>query len=115
VPSARQFRKLALSLPESEERMTWGQSTFRVRNRMFAILSSDGARASIKASREAQAALIGSDPEVFFHPAYVGVHGWVGLRLALVDAAELRELVIEAWLLTAPKRLAANLAIDSIR
>jgi hypothetical protein len=96
MPTAREFRKLALSLPESHEVLTWGRPTFRVRNRMFASLTSDDASAWIKAVREAQAALIGSDPEIFFKPAYVGGHGWVGVRLALVDAAELRELVIEA-------------------
>lgn len=114
MPTAREFRKLALSLPEAEERVTWGQPTFRVRNRMFALLTGEGESASLKAVREAQAALIGSDSEIFFKPAYVGAHGWVGVRLALVEAVELRELVIEAWLLTAPKRLAASLAIGEV-
>jgi hypothetical protein len=41
---------------------------------------------------------------VFSRPAYVGVHGWVAINLALVDPDEWRELVIEAWLMTAPRR-----------
>jgi hypothetical protein len=38
-------------------------------------------------------------------PAYVGRHGWVSIQLATVDPAELRELLVEAWRLIAPKRL----------
>lgn len=105
MPTAKDFRQAALSLPEVEERETWGQATFRVREKMFALLAGDGRSASVKATKTAQAALLASDPEIFFKPAYVGVHGWVGIHLARVDADELRELLTEAWLLTAPKRL----------
>jgi YjbR len=49
---------VALALPEAEERETWGHPTFRVRDRMFAALSDDGRLASVKATREEQAALI---------------------------------------------------------
>lgn len=105
MPTGSDFRTLALSLPEASERETWGHPTFRVRDRMFAILAVDGRSASLKATKEAQAALIGSDPGIFHMPSYVGVHGWVGVDLGRVDPEELRELVTEAWLMTAPKRL----------
>ena len=45
------------------------------------------------------------DGRIMAMPAYVGVHGWVAVDLAGVDPEELRELVNEAWLMTAPKRL----------
>jgi hypothetical protein len=106
MPTPEQFRRIALSLPEAEERETWGHPTFRIREKMFAAIAADGASASVKATKAAQAALLGSDPAVFSRPAYVGVHGWVGINLALVDPDELNELVTEAWLLSAPKRLA---------
>ena len=105
VPNGDDFRAIALALPEAEERETWGHPTFRVRDKMFAAMAEDGTSASIKATREAQAALVGSEPEVFSVPAYVGVHGWVGVDLGRVDPEELRELIHEAWLMTAPKRL----------
>jgi hypothetical protein len=101
------FRRAALSFPEAEERETWGHPTFRVRDKMFATMSPAGDAASVKASREAQAALVGSEPETFSVPAYVGQHGWVGIRLARVDPEEAVELLDEAWRLTAPKRLVA--------
>jgi hypothetical protein len=109
VPTGKDFRRIALALPEAEERETWGHPTFRVRDRMFAAMATDGSSASIKATKEAQAALVGSEPAVFSIPAYVGHHGWVGVALAKVDPEELRELITEAWLMTVPKRLAREL------
>jgi len=105
--TADQFRQAALSLPEAEERETWGHPTFRVRDKMFATLSDDGQEASAKATRQEQAALVAGDPATFTIPAYVGRHGWVGIRLASVDPEEARELLVEAWRQTAPKRLVA--------
>ena len=102
-------RRLALSFPEAEERETWGHPTFRVRGKMFMAMSEDGTSASVKAARDAQAALVGSEPTTFSIPAYVGHHGWVGVTLAKVDPDELRELITEAWLMSAPKRLTREL------
>jgi hypothetical protein len=110
MPTGQDLRSIALSLPEAQERETWGHPTFRVRDKMFAAMAADGSSASIKADKAAQAALIGSEPEVFSMPAYVGIHGWVGVALARVDPQELRELLTEAWLMTAPKRLARELS-----
>jgi hypothetical protein len=102
---AATFRRIALSLPEAEERETWGEATFRVRNRIFAMLGSEGKRASVKSTKDEQQALIAGNPETFYPPPYVGAHGWVGVQIGSADAAELEELLVEAWRLTAPKRL----------
>jgi hypothetical protein len=98
------FRSIALSLPEAEERETWGEATFRVRDRIFAMMGSNGKRASIKTPKEEQAALLDIDPDTFFYPEYVGVHGWTGPVVRPADAQEIRELLTEAWRMTAPKR-----------
>ena len=105
--TADELRRVVLALPEAEERETWGHPTFRVRDKMFAALSDDGQLASVKATREEQAALTAAAPETFGVPAYVGRHGWVSIQLATVDPAELAELVVEAWRQTAPRRLVA--------
>jgi hypothetical protein len=109
--TADELRQVVRSLPEAEERETWGHPTFRVRDRMFAAMSDDGQEATVKATRQEQAALVSAAPETFGIPAYVGRHGWVSIQLATVDPAELRELIVEAWRQTAPKRLVA--AYDS--
>ncbi|GAA0335207.1 MmcQ/YjbR family DNA-binding protein [Actinoallomurus spadix] len=105
MASAEELREIALALPEAEERETWGRPTFRVRDRIFAMLSDDGTFASVKATKDEQTALLAEDPEIFSFPAYVGRHGWVGVDVTRVDAGHLRELLTDAWRLTAPKRL----------
>jgi hypothetical protein len=99
------FRELALSLPEATEKETWGHPTFRVRNKMFASAATDLSTCTVKSTLDEQRALTQMDPETFFVPAYVGKHGWIGIALDRVDGGELRELVIEAWRMTAPKRV----------
>ena len=99
------FRELALSLPEATEKETWGHPTFRVRNKMFASAATDLSTCTVKSALDEQRALTRMDPETFFVPAYVGKHGWIGIALDRVDEGELRELTIEAWRMTAPKRL----------
>ena len=106
MPTANDLREMALSLPEAEERLTWGSHpTFRVRDKIFAILSEDGFWASIKATLAEQAALIATDPDTFGIASHVGRYGWVTVRLEGVDSDHLLELLLEAWRQTAPKRL----------
>jgi hypothetical protein len=93
--SAEEVRRSALSLPEAEERETWGHPTFRVGDKLFATLSDDGLQAGVKATRQEQAALLAADPDTFGVPAYVGRHGWISVQLATVDPGELRELLVE--------------------
>jgi hypothetical protein len=100
---AETFRTIALSLPGAEERETWGEATFRVRDKIFAMMGSDGKRGSVKSSKEEQTALLASDPDTFFYPQYVGVHGWIGVVMRSADRQEIRELLTEAWRMTAPK------------
>jgi hypothetical protein len=107
-----EFRQAALAFPEAAEQETWGHPTFRVRGKMFATMSADDDAATVKASKEAQSALVGSEPETFSIPAYVGQHGWVGIRLERVDAGEAAELLDEAWRATAPKRVVAAFDAD---
>jgi hypothetical protein len=105
--SATQLRELALGLPGAEERETWGHPTFRVRDKIFTSMSDDAAIATVKASPEDQAVLVGNDPETFGIASHVGRYGWTTIRLDRVDPDELRELVVEAWRRTAPKRAVA--------
>lgn len=102
------MREVALSLPEAHEELTWEvHPTFRVRGRIFAIVSEDGASASVKASKEEQQALIRQDPQAYAYASYVGRFGWVDVTLDKVDQEQLAELVVEAWRMTAPKRVVA--------
>ena len=98
-------RAIALSLPEAQELETWGEATFRVRNKIFVMFSDQERELWIKSTHDEQHALTSMDPDTFFVPPYVGPSGWIGARIRTVDRDELRELITEAWRLTAPKRL----------
>ena len=103
-------RRIALALPEAEERVTWETDiTFRVREKIFAIGGEGATRVSIKASLETQAELVELDPATFAPSAYTGRFGWVTADLARVDEALLTSLLREAWRRSAPKQLAATL------
>src|SRR5438445_10261418 len=101
----RQLRRLCLALPEVEERETWGDATFRVRNKIFLIGSPEGAAVSMKASLEDQSGLIEMDPDTFSVAAYTGRYGWVRVRLAGLSPQLAARLVENAWRRTAPRRL----------
>jgi hypothetical protein len=97
-------RKLALALPGAHEKETWDTATFRVRNKIFAMLAESGREIWIKSTHDEQRALTQMDPDTFSVPPYVGPSGWVGARLATVERDELAELLTEAWRMTAGKR-----------
>lgn len=108
-----EFRRLCLALPEAQEIETWGEATFRVRGRIFAMGSPEGKRVSIKASLDDQAGLVAMDPKTFAMSAYTGRFGWVSVRLAGLRAELGERLVRNAWERTAPRRLHDTLAASS--
>ena len=110
-----EFRRLCLALPEAEEIETWGEATFRVRGRIFAMGSPEGPRVSIKASLDDQAGLVAMDPKTFAVSAYTGRFGWVTVRLSRLGAELGEGLVRNAWERTAPRRLIPKSAQNARR
>ena len=106
------LRKICLALPEAVEKETWGEATFRVRDKIFAAAGAGegGVSMSCKAPPGVQEMLVGADPRRFFRPHYVGHRGWVGVRLdAGTDWDQVADLVEESYRMTAPKKVAALL------
>jgi predicted DNA-binding protein (MmcQ/YjbR family) len=108
------LRAICLALPEATERETWGQATFRVRDKIFAMAGEGSARGrqavACKARPGLQPALVEASPDRFFVPPYVGPTGWIGVYLGdETDWDELADLVEESFRMTAPKRVAALL------
>lgn len=101
------LRKISLALPETRELVTWEDHvTFRVRKKIFVIVSGDGNSITIKADPAERDALLG-DAARYFVPAYVGGRGWIGVKLAgAVDWDEVAELITTSYCLIAPKTLA---------
>lgn len=115
-PLAR-LRKLCLALPEAHEVEAWGEPTFRVRNKLFAMYADAGnhhgaGRAAVwcKAAPGNQALMVRAEPQRFFVPPYVGPSGWIGVYLdRSPDWNEVADLLRDSYRLTAPKRLCALL------
>lgn len=106
------LRRICLALPEATEQETWGDPTFRVNGKIFAMQKRGDGRDSvwIKAPEGSQSILVGADPERFFVPPYVGPKGWVGIRLdGDPDWDEVADLVRRSYRLTAPKRLVSRI------
>jgi hypothetical protein len=77
-------RALCLALPDTEEKIAWGASTFRVKGRIFVMFSDDhhgdGRVAAWCAAPEGvQRDVVAADPKRFFVPPYVGPNGWIGI------------------------------------
>ena len=100
-----QLRRLCLALPEVEEIETWGDATFRVRNKIFLIGSPEGEAVSMKASLDDQSGLIEMDPDTFSAAPYTGRYGWVSVRLAGLSPQLAERLIKNAWRRTAPRRV----------
>ncbi|MEV5964759.1 MmcQ/YjbR family DNA-binding protein [Kribbella sp. NPDC051952] len=104
------LQKLLLGLPGVEEHEGWaGQPVFKVRNKSFVYMSGDETRLHLKALREEQEALVAEDPDVYAPSWAGGRFAWLDVDYAAADDQELRELITEAWRLSAPKYLIAQL------
>jgi len=80
------LRAICLALPDTSEKVAWGEPTWRVRGRLFAQLDNhhhgaDHLAVWLPAPLGEQEALVKADPARFFRPPYVGVRGWVGVRI----------------------------------
>ncbi len=110
-------RKLCLALPEAHEVEAWGEPTFRVRNKLFAMYAAPNnhhgaGRPAVwcKAAPGNQSLMVRANPRRFFVPPYVGPSGWVGVWLdSDPDWAEVRELMSDSYRLIAPRKLSALL------
>ena len=99
-------RAIALSLPETEERPSYGTPGFRVKDRLFARLREPGVLVLRVADEGEKDFLLRAEPDKFFTTAHYNGYPSVLVRLGAVDREELRELLTDAWRVRAPKRLA---------
>jgi len=110
------LRQLCLAFPEVvEDPYGVGNPSFKIAGKIFVMhvvdQHGDGRTGFwCKARESAQLALTSSDPERYFIPPYVGRYGWVGVRLdRKVDWTEAQGLILDSYLLIAPRRLTRTL------
>jgi hypothetical protein len=120
-------RRLALSLPETSEDLRRGLMFWLIRDKLFVwerpLRQSDlkalgdaapdgpilGARVEHLVAKDA---LIADDPDVYFTTPHFDGYPAVLVRLEKIATDELEELIVEAWLARAPKRLAKTYAAE---
>lgn len=105
--TASEFRKLALTLPESSEGSHMGHADFRVRGKIFATLGypSEGC-GMVRLTPMQQQLLVQAEPEVFVPAKGAwGSRGATTVRLRSARKLSVREALVSAWNNTAPKAL----------
>jgi hypothetical protein len=107
VVTVDDVREVALNLPRSYEAVVRGRLKFRVGRIVWLAFSRDEERMGFAFPKEWREVLIGSDPEKFLMPEAADLrYNWAVVRLAALDAHEMRELVVDAWAFVVPKRVA---------
>ena len=111
--------KICLALPEATMCRQSSWAGFLVRKKAFAYFLNNHHRdgivsVSCKVLPGDHNALAAAQPDRFYLPAYMAHHGWVALRLDVgeIDWEEVEELVKVSYQLVAPKRLAAQVAVE---
>ena len=105
-------RRICLDLPEAIEQLAWGEPTFRIRKKLFAMYANAGTHHGggrdalwVNAPVGMQEHLVALDRLRYFVPPYVGVKGWVGIWLDIATDEEIRQLVLQSYAMVAPKKL----------
>jgi hypothetical protein len=112
VVTTDEIRAFANTLPRSSEGLVRGQVKFRIGRIVYLSLSKDGSTMGFAFPKEWRDALVESEPEKFSLPSESDMrYHWVHVRLAAIDAAEMRELVEDAWAFCVPKRVAEEYAV----
>jgi hypothetical protein len=115
VAAIARLRRICLALPDATEKIAWGEPTWRA-GKIFAQLDTHHHGAAhvavwLPARPGVQEDLVAEDPAHYFRPPYVGVKGWIGVRIDnKPDWTAVASLVADAYREVASPRLRALLA-----
>jgi hypothetical protein len=102
-------RELALTLPRTYEALVHDRVKFRVGRIVYLAFSRDETLMGFAFPKEEREALVASEPEKFLMPSPSDLrYHWAVVRLAAIDDQEMREIVLDAWRMVVPKRVAAE-------
>ncbi|WP_188193394.1 MmcQ/YjbR family DNA-binding protein [Nonomuraea sp. SYSU D8015] len=103
VDDVRQF---ARTLPRTSEHLIRDRVKFRVGKIVYVAFSRDETLMGFGFPKEEREALVAAEPEKFLMPRESDLRfNWVVARMAALDVAEMRELVLEAWRMCVPKKV----------
>jgi hypothetical protein len=114
VVTLDEVRSFAIALPRTHEALVHDRVKFRVGQIVYVAFSRDESVMCFAFPKEEREFLVGSDPDKFLMPRESDLRfNWVCVRLAAIDATEMRELVLDAWRMVVPKKVAAAYEEDS--
>ena len=106
-----EVRSVASGLPRSTEALVRGRVKFRVGRIVYLAFSRDETEMGFAFPKEWREALVSTEPDKFMLPGASDLrYNWAVVRLEAIDAAEMRELVLDAWQLVVPKSVASAYA-----
>jgi hypothetical protein len=111
MPTVEDVRAVAIGLPRSTEAFVRGRVKFRIGRIVYLAFSRDETELGFAFPKEWRDALVEQEPDKFRLPDESDLrYNWAVVRMAAIDATELRELVIDAWAFVVPKRVADDYA-----
>ena len=111
MPTVEDVRAVAIGLPRSTEAFVRGRVKFRVGRIVYLAFSRDETELGFAWPKEWRDPLVEQEPEKFRLPDESDLrYNWAVVRMAAIDAIELRELVVDAWAFVVPQRVAAEYA-----
>jgi hypothetical protein len=103
-----EVRAVASGLPRNAEVLMRGRVKFRVGKMVYVAFSDDETVMGFAFPKEWRSVLVEAEPDKFMLPSRSDMRfNWVLARLAALDQSEMRELVLDAWRMVVPKRVAA--------
>lgn len=102
-----EVRQLASTLPRAYEVLVRDRTKFRVGSIVFVSFSHDEQLMGFGFSKEEREDLVASRPDTFQLPTTSDMrYNWVVVRLSEIDLDEMHELVLDAWQMAVPKKVA---------
>jgi hypothetical protein len=110
VITVEDVRRMIAPLPRAYEVVVRDQIKFRVGQIVFVAFSRDETVMGVAFPKEERAAMVAAEPDKFMFPRTSDMrYNWIDVRLDAIDLDEVRELVLDAWRMCVPKKVAASL------
>jgi hypothetical protein len=107
--TAEEVRRLVLTLPRAYEALVADRVKFRVGRIVFLSFSRDEMSMGFAFPKEERAALVAAEPHKFQLPVKSDMrYNWVRASLGELDPDEMHDLVVDAWAMVVPKKVAAE-------
>jgi hypothetical protein len=100
-----EVRKIALSLPETEEVQHWGKPSFRINNKIFTVIQDDMRTITVKTTKEEREIYTRMDPNTYTIPEAFSNLNYMHINLETANEDEVRDLIRIAWRNVAQKKL----------